>query len=177
MAISVPYCHMPRIAFSANGEFAAEAVPLTLVDGSNGLQVVVVSVKGDTVLNRRLTLAVSPIPSAARDSAISSRLRGAGPTTRAIVQEMIDRDLVPRVYSPVVDLRVSDVGDVVVDVVSGRGAERHLAVLRRDSRVVSMLPMKSTQSLRWLGGNRLLLTDEDEDGLQDVVLYEIVGDR
>lgn len=177
LAIGVPYCHMQRIAFSTNGEFAAQAVPLTAVDGADGLQVVVVSVKGDTVLNRRLSLAVSPIPSTARDSAISSRLRGAGPLTREIVQEMIDRDLVPRVYSPVVDLRVSDEGDVIIDVVAGPGAERRLAVLRRDGGGVSMLPMKSSQALRWFGGNRLLLTDEDEDGLQDVVLYEIVGNR
>lgn len=176
-AIGVPYCHMPKIAFSANGEFAAEAVPLTLVDGSNGLQVVVVSVRGDTVLNRRLPLAASPIPRATRDSAINYRLVRAGPLTREMVREMIDRDLVPRVYSPVVDLRVSDVGDVVIDVVEGRGAERHLAVLRRHSRGVSKLTMQSTQSLSWFGGNRLLLTDKDEDGLQDVVLYDIVGNR
>src|SRR5690606_5357581 len=70
VGIGVPYCHRPQIAFSANGEFGAEVVPLTLVDGSNGLQVVVVSDKGDTVLNRRLPLAASPIPRATRDSAI-----------------------------------------------------------------------------------------------------------
>jgi hypothetical protein len=168
---------MPRIAFSTNGEFAAQAVPLTLVNGANGLQVVVVSVKGDTVLNRRLSLAVSPIPSAARDSALNTRRGRAGSLSREVYQEMVDRDLVPRVYSPVVDLRVSDMGDVVIDVVAGPAAERHLALLRRDSRGVSMLPMKSSQALRWFGGNRLLLTEEDEDGFQDVVLYEIVGSR
>lgn len=177
MSVSVPYCHRQVIAFSPNGEFAAEALPLTLVDGSSGLQVVVVSVQGDTVLTRRLSLAASPIPSAARDSAIGSRLRRAGPVTREIMQEMIDRDLVPTAYSPVVDLRVSDVGEVVIDVVAGREAERHLAVLRRDTRVVSMLHLESNQSLRWFGGNRLLLAEEDEDGLQDVVLYEIVAQR
>jgi hypothetical protein len=134
-------------------------------------------VKGDTVLNRRLSLAVSPIPSAVRDSAINYRLGRSKGLLRELYQEMVDRDLVPRAYSSVVDLRVSDVGDVVVDVVAGLGAERHLAVLRRDSPIVSMLPMKSSQSLRWFHGNRLLLTDEDEDGLQDVVLYEMVGNR
>jgi len=168
---------MPRISFSSNGEYAAEAVPLTLVDGSNGLQLVVVSVKGDTVLTRRLPLAVSPIPSATRDSAINYRLGRARGLLRELYQEMVERQLVPRVHSPVVDLRVSDVGDVVIDVMEGRGAGRHLAVLRRDSRVVSMLPTTATRSLRWFGGDRLLLTDEDEDGLQDVVLYEIVGDQ
>lgn len=176
-AIFVPYCHMPRIAFSANGEFAAEAIPLTLVDRSDGLQVTVVSVKGDTVFSRRLSLAASPIPSATRDSAINYRLGRARGLHRELYQEMVNQDLVPRVYSPVVDLRVSDAGDVVLDVVEGRAAERRLVVLRRDSRAVSMLPMTSAQSLLWFGGNRLLLTDEAEDGLQDVVLYEIVGNR
>lgn len=177
VAIFVPFCHMPRLAFSSNGEFAAEAIPLTLVDGSNGLQVVVVSVNGDTVLNRRLALAASPVPSATRDSAINYRLGRARGVLRELYQEMVDQELVPRVHSPVVDLRVSDVGDVVVDIVEGRGADRHLAVLRRDSGGVSMLPTTATRALRWFGDNRLLLTDEDEDGLQDVVLYEVVGNR
>jgi hypothetical protein len=177
VGISVPFCHRPQIAFSANGEFAAAAVPLTLFDGSTGLQVVVVSVRGDTVLNQRLPLAASRIPRATRDSAINYRLERARGVLRELYQEVVDRQLVPRVYSPVVDLRVSDVGDVIIDVVEGQEAERRLAVLRRDSRGVARLPMNSTQSLRWFGGNRLLLTDEDEDGLQDVVLYEIVGNR
>lgn len=177
VGIAVPFCHRSQLAFSPNGEFAAEAVPLTLVDRSNGLQVVVVSVQGDTVLHRRLPLAASPIPGAIRDSAINYRLGRARGVLRELYQEMVDQDLVPRVYSPVVDLRVSDAGDVVLDVVEGRAAERHLVVLRRDGRAVVRLPMQATQSLRWFGGNRLLLTDEDEDGLEDVVLYEIVGSR
>ena len=150
---------------------------MTLVDGSSGLRVVVVSVKGDTVLNRRLPLAASPIPNATRDSAINYRLGRANGLHREMYQEMVDRQLVPRVYSPVVDLRVSDEGDVVIDIVVGRVAERQLAVLRRYSRAVSMLPTTARRSLRWFGGNRLLLTDEDEDGVEDVVLYEIVGNR
>jgi hypothetical protein len=113
----------------------------------------------------------SPIPRAIRDSVIKARLEGRG----ALAREIMDRDLVPRVYSPLVDLRVSDAGDVVVDVVSGPRAERHLAVLRRNDPKVVMLPIRSTQSLLWFGGNRLLMTDEDENGLQDVVLYEIVA--
>jgi hypothetical protein len=173
----VPFCHRAQLAFSPNGEFAAEAVPLTLVDGSSGVQVTVVSVQGDTVLHRRLSLAASPIPVAIRDSAINYRLGRARGVLRELYQEMVDQDLVPRVYSPVVDLRVSDAGDVVLDVVEGRAAERHLVVLRRDGRAVVRLPMQATRSLRWFGGNRLLLTDEDENDLEDVVLYEIVGIR
>ena len=147
------------------------------VDGNSEIRVVVVSVNGDTVFNRRLALTPSPIPGSVRDSAINFRLGRAGRVLHELYQAMDRRDLVPRVYSPVVDLRVSDAGDVVVDVVTGPAAERRLAVLRSGSPTVSMLPMKTTQSLRWFGGNHLLLTDEDADGLQDVVLYEIVGKR
>ncbi len=177
VSIFVPYCHTPRIAFSANGKFGAEAVPMMPVDGNSEIRVVVVSVNGDTVFNRRLALTPSPIPGSVRDSAINFRLGRAGRVLHELYQAMDRRDLVPRVYSPVVDLRVSDAGDVVVDVVTGPAAERRLAVLRSGSPTVSMLPMKTTQSLRWFGGNHLLLTDEDADGLQDVVLYEIVGKR
>lgn len=177
MAIMVPFCHHGSFAFSPNGEFAAEALPLPLAEGGIGVRVVVVSVQGDTVLNRQLSLAPSPIPKAVRDSAIGSRLRGGSPLTKEVMQEMSDRDLIPRIYPPVVDLRVSDTGEVVVDVVSGEAAERRLAVFRRSSREVSMLPTTSTRTLRWFGGNRLLLTDEDEDGLEDIVLYEIMAKR
>ncbi len=177
MAIMVPFCHHGSFAFSPNGEFAAEALPLPLVEGRSGVQVVVVSVKGDTVLNRQLSVAPSPIPNTVRDSAIGSRLRGASSLTKEVMKEMSDRDLIPRVYSPVVDLRISDVGDVVVDVVSGRTAERHLAMLRRNTKEILMVPIQRTQSLRWFGGDRVLMVDEDDDGLQDVVLYQIVANR
>jgi hypothetical protein len=169
--MTVPLCHTPSIAFAASGDFGAEAEPLAIGDGRSGVRVLVVSAKGDTVLDRQLPLPGSPIPRAIRDSVIKARLEGRG----ALAREIMDRGLVPRVYSPLVDLRVSDAGDVVVDVVSGPRAERHLAVLRRNDPKVVMLPIRSTQSLLWFGGNRLLMTDEDENGLQDVVLYEIVA--
>src|SRR5690606_19012466 len=86
VSAGVPFCHDERTTFSANGEFAAEAVPLTLVDGSNGLQVAVVSVQGDTVLDRRLPLAASPIPGAIRDSAINYRLGRASALLRELYQ-------------------------------------------------------------------------------------------
>lgn len=174
-SISVPFCHASRVSMSSDGHFGAVATPLTPVDGRSGIRVIVVSVNGDTVLSREVRLDPSPIPDAVRDSAINSRLgRGRpGPLTR----QMIDGDLIPRVYSPIVDLRVSDDGDVLAEVVAGRGAERRLVVLRRENPVVSMLPMKRTQSLRWFGGKRFLVTDEDEEGFQDVVLYEIIGNR
>lgn len=178
MSIGVPFCHDLSTAFSANGEFAAAALPLTLVDGSSGVQVVVMSATGDTVLDRRITLAASPIPRAARDSAIAVRFkRPAAGVERELIQEILNRDIVPRIYSPLVDLRLSDVGDVVVDVVSGTAAERHLAVLHRNTQQVLMVLIKRTQSLRWFGGDQVLMVDEDDDGLQDVVLYQIVANR
>lgn len=176
LGLGVPHCHHHYDDISPDGKHRALATVDRRFGDSAGVHVTVMSSHGEVTLERSVWMRPSVIPRMVRDSALD-RLRAARPGTAygSLAKQILDEDLVPREYSPLVAIVVSTRGEVAVTVRRGPRAERRLLLIADGSSPIIDLPLARNQEVRWVEGRRLLIVESDEDGLQDVVLYEIEG--
>lgn len=174
ISLGIPHCHRAWDAISPDGQVRAVAAPDRRLGDSAGVHVVVTSSRGEVVLDRTVWMRPSIIPATVRDSALK-RLRSYNPGSNLgnLAKEILDGNLVPREYSPLVSIVVSTRGEPAITVRRGPRAERRLHLIASDSSPIIDLPLARNQEVRWVEGRRLLIVESDEDGLQDVVLYEV----
>ncbi len=170
--VAIPFCHRQFAAFSPNAAFRALAKPLYRGGDSAGVHLVVIKWNGDTVVDRTVWMRASPVPTTAKDSAIRRLERYKG-IAGSLAQKILQDNLIPTRLSPVVDVDVSIRGEVVLTVRRGRSGEMWAHYFDGRGQRLFGFALGPRQEVRWVEGRRLVMVEEDADGLQDVVLYAI----
>jgi hypothetical protein len=171
--VTIPFCHQEVEAFAWDGSVRGIAAPIAPRGGAAGVRVLLMRVNGDTVLNRTITVEASDIPARIRDSVAASmrqqfRGRLAEPANRILTDQLL-----PRTFSPLVDLDISTQGVVLITVTRGPRRERVVLRIEPGRTAVQSFIIRENQEVRWVDMDRFLMVETDEDGLQDVVLYEV----
>lgn len=167
--LSVPLCHQPRYGVSPSAKVVVRAQPISLPGSATAIRVVIVQRGGDTVAASTHELGASPISRSVRDSTIA-RLR-ARSRFPALADEVAG--LIPSTYPPVSGVEVADNGEAWITTRSGPRGSHGLLVVAPDGRARGYAPIPASWRIGWVGGGLVLVVEEQDDGLQDVVLYRV----
>jgi hypothetical protein len=172
LAVAIPLCHLSKDAYSPGSEVLVVATPVRGGRDSAGVEVTVLGWRADTLLHRTIWTAASPIPESVRDSVVGVLRERYGGSSASGLTELLNGENIPREYSPLVGVRVSDAGSVAVTIREGPGGEIVLHLVQPGGGVTRRFLLPPDTEVRWLGGDGgIVAVEEDADGLQDVVLY------
>lgn len=171
--VGTPFCHRAIIGTSPNGAFLVVAEPFVERKSTTGVTVTLYS----TVRGLRRTsshlLGESVIPRTVRDSAADALRARTRPETKQLNDAILSDDLIPTTYPPVQGVVVADDGTAWVTFRSGSRGEYGVLVIRSDGTSAGPVPLSAGSRIGWADERMALVVEEQEDGLQDVVLYRL----
>lgn len=172
--IAIPFCHSVEVVASPDGGRVAVLTPVSGNADTTAVHALITTSDGDTLLNRQYLVGRSPIPASVMEERLA-RWRKASSTSREdMYDELSDRGLLPRTYPPVRSAFLADDGVLWVTANVGTTRSPELIVIGVDGHELGRGPLPNGNTrIGWAGGTLALAIEEQEDGLEDVVLYSV----